>query len=719
MAPEHQEEAVHIPVPVPPKSRETAAKVAQPPARQARLPEVELVLPCEVVKCPPAKKCRTETVAKDAQPLGREATAAKGAQASRDEREKGFRIPIGRGDARERLDRLRGVGRSSREETDDLVRSGWRSSVTEGRAQPSGARGGEERGVARRLASTVSIPSSSALRIAEAAPIWIAGVDATLPTQPTPAAKPTLTLPVDLPTAVVTAAAPAASFACVDIRQNPELIARLEQSMRSKAQKASQHISMAAQLRKDREEKEAQQKMVCAPVRGVQVAEPKRDVSSRAAAAPRAADRPRTQPKVVIEPSTGQASHPAKSALKKATSLKPARTEEERLNVSVRYAKETEVVDAHRKKAASKGKVRFVGVESTETSAPAVPETAVLPPLPSTTTSAPSDTERQLEAAATQYARHVPPPRPKEISEALLKTMAHLVGGEIDPDRAEPFSVRVSVPVVTADYCHHHLAFKVLDALERSAGLPSDRAQWLDYLTQEIAGSEELSGTYALTRISVGAMLAMHEWMTDGADLRKRHRDASVSLSMKEMFQGVAAGDKTVPTVMSTARLENYLDTAFHVDQRMANLLTSSSMPSTSTIPQEASADGQIRPSTSGGGVVSVLDETLEAAASALGCSLDTTLTIPETQLLGESMEDSYEVVASHADSEGRATVQDTCITVSSGRFDVLLSATTQSSSDSTAFADLPTLASSPLAAQPDYETWQDIMLDMPAMEDL
>lgn len=227
--------------------------------------------------------------------------------------------------------------------------------MTEGRAQPSGARGGEERGVARRLASTVSVPSSSALRIAEAAPIWIAGVDATLPNQPAPAAKPTLTLPVDLPTAVVTAAAPAASFACVDIRQNPELIARLEQGMRNKAQKASQHISMAAQLRKDREEKEAQQKMVCAPVRGVQVAEPKRDVSSRAAAAPRAADRPRTQPKVVIEPLTGQASHPAKSALKKATSLKPARTEEERLNVSVRYAKETEVVDAHRKKAESKG----------------------------------------------------------------------------------------------------------------------------------------------------------------------------------------------------------------------------------------------------------------------------------------------------------------------------------------------------------------------------
>ena len=211
------------------------------------------MLPCEVVKCPPAKRCRTETVAKDAQPLGREATAAKGAQASRDEREKGYRIPIGRGDARERLDRLRGVGRSSREET-DLVRSGWRSSVSEGRAQPSGARGGEERAVARRLASTVSVPSSSALRIAEAAPIWIAGVDATNPIQPAPAAKPTLTLPVDLPTAVVTAAGPAASFACVDIRQNPELIARLEQGMRSKAKAASQHISMAAELRRDRAE---------------------------------------------------------------------------------------------------------------------------------------------------------------------------------------------------------------------------------------------------------------------------------------------------------------------------------------------------------------------------------------------------------------------------------------------------------------------------------
>ena len=702
---------------------ETAAKVAQPLALQARLPEVELVLPGEVVKCPPEKKRRTETAAKVAQPLVREATVAKGAQASRDgDREKSFRIPIGRGDARERLDTLRGVGRSSREER-ELVRSGWRSSVTAGRAQSSGARGEEEQGVARRLASTVSVPSSSSLRIAETAPIWIAGVAATTPSQPAPAAQPTLTSSVDLPTTAVTAAVPAASFSCVDIRQNPELIARLEQGMRSQAKKTSQHISMAAQLRKDREEKEAQRTLVCAPVRGVQVAERKRDVSSKAEAAPRAADRPRTQPKVVVEPLIGQALKPTKSALKKTTSIKPARTEEERLQVSVQYMKETEVVDAQKKKAeskAKKGKVRFVGLESTDTSVPAAPEEAVLPPLPFATTSATPDTERQLEAAATQYVRYVPPPRPREISEALLKTMAHLVGEEVDPVRAEPFSVRVNVPVVTADYCHHHLAFKVLDALERPAGLPSDRAQWLDYLTQEIAGSEEMSGTYALTRISVGAMLALHEWMTDGADLRKRHRDASVSLSMKDMFQGVAAGDKTVPTVMSTSRLENYLDTAFHVDQRMADFLASSSMPSTSTIPQEASADGQVRPSTSGGGVVSVFSETLEAAASALDCSLDTTLTVPETQLQGESMEDSFEVVASHADSEGRASVQDICITVSSGRSDVLLSTTTQSSSDSTTFVDLPTLASSPLAAQPDasYETWQDIMLDMPAMED-
>ena len=218
-----------------------------------RFLKVELVLPCEVVKCPPVKRCRTETVAKDAQPLGREATAAKGAQASRDEREKGYRIPIGRGDARERLDRLRGVGRSSREET-DLVRSGWRSSVTEGRAQPSGARGREEQGGARRLASTVSIPASSSLRTAEAAPFWVAGVAVTNPIQPAPAVQPTLTLPVDLPTTAVTAAEPVASFACVDIRQNLELIARLEQSMRSRAKAASQHISMAAQLCRDREE---------------------------------------------------------------------------------------------------------------------------------------------------------------------------------------------------------------------------------------------------------------------------------------------------------------------------------------------------------------------------------------------------------------------------------------------------------------------------------
>ena len=385
--------------------------------------------------------------------------------------------------------------------------------------------------------------------------------------------------------------------------------------------------------------------------------------------------------------------------------------------------KASEAAEAQKAEAkARKGKVRFIGLESKDTSTPSVPQETVLPSLTSATQpavqSAVSSADSQLEAAATQYLRYVPPPRPQTISEAMLKTMAHLVGEGVDPVRAEPFPVRVDIPAVTADYCQHHLAFKVLDALERPASLPSDRAEWLDYLTQEIAGSEETSGTYAFTRISVGAMLAFHEWMTDGADLRKRHRDSSVSLPMVDMLRGIAAGDKAVSTVMSSARLENFLDAAFQKDQPLMDFLASGSMPSSTGTPQEAAAEGQ-GPSTSGGGAGSVFCKPLEEAAPVLESSLDTTLTVPETQL-GVEMEDSFEVLASHEDVERRVSVQGSCIVVSTGCSDVLIDTVTQSSSDSTTFVDLPTLASSPLASHQNtsFETWQDLMLDMPAMDE-
>ena len=694
--PERQAEAA----PAPPKP------LAAPVKKQ---PEVELVLPCEVVKCPPQKRMRMETGAKDAQSLAREDTAAKDAQ------ERAFRIPIGRGDARERLDNLR-AGRSGQEES-DMVRSGWVSSASRGRAQSLGARGEAAPG-ARKLASTVSVPSSSTLRAAASTPVWIAGVEAATPSQPPPAVQPTLISSVVSPSRTVEA--PAASFSCKDIRQDPKRMAELEQQLRSKAKKASQHISMVAQLRQDREEMERRRTPVCAPVRTVQV---KRDVSSRAEAAPRAADKPQVlpsrEPRVVVKPLTDTVAQPVKSALKRTTTpAKPVRTEEERLQTAVKYVKATEAEKKTEEARARKGKVRFVGVESKDTSTPSVLKESVQPSLIPALQPAASSADSQLEAAAAQYLRYVPPPRPQTISEAMLKTMAHLVGEGVDPVRVEPFPVRVDIPAVTADYCQHHLAFKVLDALERPASLPSDRAEWLDYLTQEIAGSEEMTGTYAFTRISVGAMLAFHEWMTDGADLRKRHRDSSVSLPMRDMIRGIAAGDKAVSTVMSSARLDNFLDAAFQKDQPLMDFLASSSRPSFTGTPQEAAAEGQ-GPSTSGGGVVSVCRKPLEEAASVLEGSLDTTLTIPETQLEVE-MEESFEVLACSEDVERRASVQGSCIAVSTGCSDVLLDTVTQSCSDSATFVDLPTLASSPLVLGQNtlFETWQDLMMDMPTMDE-
>ena len=533
----------------------TERQVEARPAPQ-ELPEIELIFE-EAVSAPPEKKARSEA-------------AAKGAQTSKDRSEReekgSFRIPRSQGGARG-SDRASSPtpGRKRRDtrEERELRESGWISSGR-GRALSSTITGVEGAQGARRLASTVNVPSSSTLSKASTSSVWIAGTDVTIHTHPSPVLPPVVSssssTSAPTPAVAVSTPAPAVSFGSMDIRLNPARMAELEQQMREKAKKASQYISKTAQRRQKKPKTS-----VSAPVCGVQAGPKVRDVSSRAEAAPRAADRPQGEPKVVLESLPTMAAKPLKSALRKtSSSTQPEKKRTRDVDITVKYVKASELPTSISQPL--KGRVRFIGMEPKETSVAATEVMETAQPALTVTVSMAEEvdtTVRPLAAAATRY---VPPPLPPGMSEPMLKCMAHLAGTEINPDRVKPLSVRVAIPIATADFCQHHLAFKVLDVLERPASLPADREAWLDYLTEEIVGTQDLTGVYAMTRISVGAMLALHEMMTAGAELRRHYRDSSVSLPMKEMLQGLAPGDTGVSTVMSRERLENFLGTALYVE---------------------------------------------------------------------------------------------------------------------------------------------------------
>ena len=311
-------------------------------------------------------------------------------------------------------------------------------------------------------------------------------------------------------------------------------------------------------------------------------------------------------------------------------------------------------------------------------------------------------TVSQPASVATQY---VPPPLPPRLSEPMVKCMRHLAGEGVNPDRTKPLTVCASLPIIVADYSHHHIAYKVLDILERPASLPEDRMAWLDYITEEIVGGEDLSGAYTIVRLSVAGMLAMHELMTAGAEMRCHYRDAQITLPVCDMLSGITPSDVGVSTIMSRDRLITYMDTAMIVEQPRLELgdfpraptQTPTSPPTTveqTEVPRSAQDEepvrGQAIPSTSR------VADPLEEAAPMINnlCLDDSTLTVPETQM--EDSGDSFEVIAGHDDSAMKA--------MTSTSADPVLGVTAVRSSSCESInlldAPQPTLTSSPLGAK-------------------
>ena len=250
----------------------------------------------------------------------------------------------------------------------------------------------------------------------------------------------------------------------------------------------------------------------------------------------------------------------------------------------------------------------------------------------------------------------------QNLSSGVKTALEHLQTGFVPGNRTYSEEVRMPMPLMMAEYCQPHIAWKVLDILERPASLPGDRSQWIEYITEEIVG-EAMSGSYAITRISVGAAIAMWEWMTVAREERLKNRDGYVIMQMAQMLSGTADGDVVMPTVMSYGRMLNRASQSLQIDHRAKEKQTAIQSGTTSsvavtfspslpaevlreTVEMDTSQQRNLE------GSVLVIDSA--GTSSAVGQEEVTTSVIPDTPET-RSAETSFELVE---DSDGGLNIE-------------------------------------------------------------
>ena len=214
------------------------------------LPAVELVLEDELIS-PPLKKKRQEPAVRLMQALSSDASKRRG------EDKRHFRFPKSSGgegsrDVRVVSSSLTAVAGDSLARERELEKSGWKSSKA-GRGGVDKPKEERERSSSRRLPSTVVVPPSSSIGKVPSTTVWIAGRDVTSShTKSAPVTTSATSVSTSTPSSssthhVTVAPAPVISFACHDIKQDPERMAELEKTMPEKARKASAYIKKTSE----------------------------------------------------------------------------------------------------------------------------------------------------------------------------------------------------------------------------------------------------------------------------------------------------------------------------------------------------------------------------------------------------------------------------------------------------------------------------------------
>ena len=119
------------------------------------------------------------------------------------------------------------------------------------------------------------------------------------------------------------------------------------------------------------------------------------------------------------------------------------------------------------------------------------------------------------------------------------------------PPRAVTPTIPVDLPVLMANYAQPMIAWRMLDIIESHAELlPVDRGDWVEFFTNRFMGEDRSPGAYAMTRISVGAALAMWELQGQAAPSRRNVGESTHSLHASQLFTTITPEDLTVTSIM-------------------------------------------------------------------------------------------------------------------------------------------------------------------------
>lgn len=210
-------------------------------------------------------------------------------------------------------------------------------------------------------------------------------------------------------------------------------MAELERTMREKARKASAYIqktSGRAQVRPER-----------APICTVRVGTATCSADSRVESAPTVVSKPSAAALKAVTVTVSAPSveadtvskTPQKSALKRTVSVE--KKKERNIDLVVKYVKASELPEAVTKTIGTKGKLKFISLETSPSSSgtqeKVTSSTAARPlaDLRSKGTVVSGNAVSQLASAATQY---LPPLLPPKLSQPMVKCMRHLAGEDLN-----------------------------------------------------------------------------------------------------------------------------------------------------------------------------------------------------------------------------------------------------------------------------------------------